>query len=69
MDSKDKAVVLFRRFAYGEVIGEIFNADGLVVVSRSFGIMSEHEYLKILKILQTVHSDITTIELGRLSEN
>jgi hypothetical protein len=49
---KDKATIIYSRLASGEVTGEILNENDLVVSSKSFGIMSEAEYRKILELMQ-----------------
>jgi hypothetical protein len=63
---KSKATIIFIRDANGEVICEVKNEQGEVLVSRSFGVMSEAEYLKKIKLLEKAHPDlggISTIEI------
>jgi hypothetical protein len=66
---KDKATIIFSRLASGEVTGEILNEEGFVVSSRSFGIMSEAEYRKILELMQIEHPDIATFKPIEITGN
>ena len=50
---KTKATVILNRLVRGKVtVREIVNEDGIEVLSKSFGIMSEDEYRKSLKTMQ-----------------
>ena len=50
---KAKATVIFNRHVRGKVtVREIVNEDGIEVLSKSFGIMSDDEYRKNLKTVQ-----------------
>jgi len=66
---KDKATIIYSRLASGEVTGEILNEEGFVVSSRSFGIMSEAEYRKILELMQIEHPDIAAFKPIEISGN
>jgi hypothetical protein len=66
---KERATVVFRRLVSGEVLGEIVTESGEVAVSKSFGIMTEDEYRKILKLVEQENPDIGAIETIELSGN
>lgn len=48
---KDKATVVFRRLADGNVIGEIIDEEGIVVESKNFGVMSVEEFERVLDLV------------------
>ncbi len=66
---KNRATVVFRRDASGEVTGEIVKESGEVVFSKNFGIMTEKEYRRILKLLEKEYQDIGAIEPIELTGN
>ncbi len=49
---KEPVTVYFRHKANGEVVGEIRDKEGVVVASRSFGLMDEEEYKRCLKHIE-----------------
>jgi hypothetical protein len=62
MSMKEKATMMFHRSASGEVTGEVVNERG-----KDFGIMTEEEYRRILKLVEQENPDtvIKSIELNR----
>ncbi len=66
---EDKATVCFRRLASGEVVGEIVNDAGAVVVSRNFGKMSVASFNKVLTLLQQTDPSIDILLLIELTGN
>jgi hypothetical protein len=55
---KDKATVCFRRLGTGEVIGEIVSEGGEVLLSKTFGELTDEEILKVLEVFQAENSGI-----------
>jgi len=66
---KGKATVTFRRSASGDVTGEIINEQGEIVVSRNFGIMTEEEYRRVLKMIEEKYPDIGSDDPIELTGN
>ena len=46
----------------GEVICEIINDAGEVVATRNFGVMTEDEFRKVLKVVQQEYPDLAADE-------
>lgn len=66
---KDKAAVVFRRCSSVEVTGEIIDDSGAVVEKKSFGVMTEAEYRKVLKLVEQDNPDVGTIQPIEVSGN
>ncbi len=66
---KDKATVCFRRLPSGEVVGEIISEAGDILESRNFGVMSEEEYKRVLKLMQRENPDLDALPLIELTGN
>ena len=66
---KDKATVPFRSKASGEVTGAIINGKGETVSSKNFGIMTEEEYRRILKLMEQEFPDKGQIDAIELTGN
>ena len=66
---KDKATFCFRRMKTGEVIGEIINEAGKVVATRNFGVMTEDEFRRVLKVVQQEYPDLAADEPIELTGN
>ena len=66
---EDKATVCFRRLPSGEVIGEIVNAAGAVVVSRNFGKMSVASFNRVLQLLQQTDPSIDMLPVIEMTGN
>ena len=62
-----KALVIFRRSASGEVIGEIANEAGEIVEMRNFGHMTDKEIERVLEAFQAENPD-TVIRPVRLTD-
>jgi hypothetical protein len=54
---KDKATVTVRRTTTGEVIGEIIGDSGEVLMSRTFGHMTDAEIERVIAPFQQEHPD------------
>ncbi len=52
---KERGIVVLRRVASGEVIGEIVDEAGEVKESRNFGVMTEDEYKGLLRLIDRQH--------------
>jgi hypothetical protein len=66
---QDKATVYFRRLPSGEVVGEIINDAGVVIVSRNFGKISVESFNKILELLQQADPSLDMLPPIELTEN
>jgi hypothetical protein len=66
---KDKATFCFRRMKTGEVVGEIIYGDGEIMQARNFGVMTEMEFRKVLKIVQQEYPDVAPDEPIELTGN
>jgi hypothetical protein len=65
---KDKAAVTFRRTTTGKVIGEIIGDSGEVLMSRTFGNMTDAEIERVIALFQQEHPD-TLILPVKLTDN
>lgn len=66
---KNKAIVTLSRNANGEVFGEIIDEKGVIVESKNFGMMTEEEYGRVLKLIEREFPDIGAIEAIELTGN
>lgn len=66
---KDKAACVFRRVSSGEVFGEIIDEKGVVADTENFGVMTESEYHRILKLMELEYPDIVSLEPIELTGN
>ncbi len=57
-----KTVATLRLKASGEVVGEIENEYGMVVSSRRFGVMTEDEFRKCLKLTEKVFLEVPSAD-------
>jgi hypothetical protein len=55
---KDKATIYFRRLQTGEVIGEIVDEGGEVILSKNFGVLTDKEISKTLEVFQAENPGI-----------
>ncbi|GEM_PF-6695291 len=68
-NTKDKAAVVVRQLSSGEVLGEIITETGKVAISKSFGVLTEDEYKRILKLIELENPDIAWCEPIELTGN
>ena len=59
---KARTTATLRLKTSGEVIGEILNENNRVVSSRHFGVMSEHEFRKCLRLIEKVCLEVPATE-------
>lgn len=57
------------KLSSGEVLGEIITETGKVTVFKNFGVMTEDEYRRILKLMELEHPDIAWHEPIELKGN
>jgi ATP sulfurylase len=68
-NTKDKAAVVFRQLSSIEVLGEIITETGNVAISKNFGVMTEDEYKKIMKLMELENPDIAWCDPIELTGN
>ncbi len=64
---KDQSTILFRRLKTGDVIGEIVDSNGKIVMSKNFGDLSDKEIQNVLEAFQEEYPDVDiypTIEVA-----
>lgn len=66
---RGRATVVFRQLSSGEVVGEIITETGKVAISKNFGVMTEDEYKRILKLIELENPDIAWCDPIELTGN
>ena len=66
---KDQAAVVFRRLPSGDVVGEIIDASGKIVMSKNFGDLSDEEISLVIGVFKEENPDVDILPGIEVSGN
>ncbi len=58
MMAENQATVIFRRLANGNLVGEIVDGSGNIVMSKNFGDLTKDEIDNVLEAFKKMHPEV-----------
>jgi hypothetical protein len=66
---KNRATILFRRLTSGDIVGEIIDPSGKVVMSRNFGKMTSHEIERVIEAYKLENPEADVLPSIEITQN